>query len=64
MKGGIIMSRCPKLDYESNNFFGNSDDKYICTLTGAKMSVDSSQVKNVCKGSYDAYYNCPQYKNS
>ena len=23
------MSRCPKLDYESVSFFGNSDDKYI-----------------------------------
>lgn len=58
------MSRCPHLDYESNSFFGNSDDKYICKLTGSKMSVDSMQVENVCKGSYDAYYECPVYKNS
>lgn len=58
------MSRCPYLDYESNSFFGNSDDKYICKLTGAKMPVDSKQVEKVCKGSYDAYYNCQIYKNS
>lgn len=58
------MSRCPKLDYESNSFFGNWDDKYICTATGAKMDVEDSQVEKVCKGNYDAYYNCPIYKNS
>lgn len=58
------MSRCPKLDYESNTFFGNCDDKYICTVTGSKMDVDSSYVEKVCKGSCDAYYNCPAYQNS
>lgn len=61
----ILMSRCPYLDYESHNFFGNSDDEYICTLTGAKMSVDSSQVKNACKAEYgDAYKKCSAYQNS
>lgn len=54
------MSRCPKLDYESVSFFGNSDDKYICKVTGVRMDADSVKVEHLCKGSYD----CPIYKNS
>lgn len=61
-KGGLIMSRCPKLDYESRTIFSNYDDKYICTVTGEKMDVDDSYVSRVCKGSCDAYYDCPIYK--
>ena len=58
------MSRCPNLDYESVSFFGNSDDKYICKVTGVRMDADSAKVEHLCKGSYDAYYDCPIYKNS
>lgn len=58
------MSRCPKLDYESNTLFGNYDDNYICKCTGQKMSVNDSKVNNYCKGSYDAYRNCDIYKRS
>lgn len=44
-----IMARCPYLDYESNSLFGNSNDKYICKLTGQKMDVDDTKVKVGCK---------------
>ena len=43
-----IMARCPYLDYESNSLFGNSNDKYICKLTGQKMDVDDTKVKVGC----------------
>ncbi|MDD6658873.1 MAG: hypothetical protein PUE60_02230 [Eubacteriales bacterium] len=58
------MSRCPKLDYESNTIIGNSSDRYICTVTGMKMYVDDPKVECVCKGSNDAYYRCSIYENS
>lgn len=58
------MARCPKLDYESNSYFGNSSDKYICTLTGMKMDVDDPKVKYVCKVDYGyEYEKCPIYKD-
>ena len=57
------MARCPYLDYESNSWFGNSSDKYICTLTGKTMDVDDSKVKNTCKTDYgDDYEDCQVYK--
>lgn len=58
------MSRCPYLDYEGHSFFGNSDDEYICKLTGRHFDVNSPVVKYTCKGDYDAYYDCQIYKNS
>lgn len=58
------MSRCPKLDYESNTMFGNYSDKYVCLLTGMKMDVDDSRVKHVCKAAYgDEYKKCPIYRD-
>ena len=57
------MSRCPKLDYESNSVWGPSSDKYICTLTGIRMDVDSGKVDRVCKSTCgDDYKNCPDYQ--
>lgn len=57
------MSRCPKLDYESNSFFGNSSDKYICKLTDKKMDVDDPKVKYTCKSdSDDEYKKCDIYR--
>lgn len=57
------MARCPYLDYESNSYFGNSSDKYICKLSGEKMYVDDPRVKNTCKAEYgDNYEECPIYK--
>ena len=38
------MSRCTFLDYESNSYFGNCNDKYKCELTCLKMDVDDSKV--------------------
>lgn len=59
------MARCPYLDYESNSFFGNSNDKYICKLTGKKMDVDDSTVKNTCKPEYgEEYKKCQIYENN
>ncbi len=59
------MSRCPKLDYESSGaLWGNSGDKYICKVTGVKMDVDDLKVEHLCKGSCDAYYQCPIYQKS
>lgn len=56
------MSRCPKLDYESNSIFGNSGDKYICKLTGKLMDVDDPKVEHVCKADYgDEYKKCDIY---
>lgn len=58
------MARCPYLDYESNSFFGNSNDKYICKLCGRKMDVNDSQVKYTCKADYgDKYQDCDIYRN-
>jgi len=59
------MARCPKLEYESNSLFGNSGDKYICTITGKKMNVDDPKVKYMCKQDYgEEYKDCPIYKDS
>lgn len=59
------MSRCPYLDYESHNFFGNSDDEYICKLSHQHMHVWDSQIKDICKAEYgDEYQKCPIYQNS
>lgn len=59
------MARCPKLDYESNSWFGNSGDKYICKVTSKEMDVDDPKVKYMCKVEYgEEYQNCPVYKNS
>ena len=58
------MARCPYLGYESNSFFGNSNDKYICKLCGRMMDVDDSQVRYTCKADYgDKYQDCPVYRN-
>ena len=58
------MARCPYLDYESNSYFGNSGDKYICKLTGKKMDVDDLKVKFTCKVDYDEEYRtCEIYKS-
>lgn len=58
------MARCPKLDYESNSFIGNSSDKYICQITGLKMDLDDPKVKFVCKSDcgYE-YEKCPIYQS-
>ncbi|WP_029071005.1 hypothetical protein [Kandleria vitulina] len=59
------MSRCPFLDYESNSYFGNSNDKYKCELTCQKMDVDDPKVKYTCKADYgDNYKDCEVYKNN
>lgn len=58
------MARCPYLDYESNSFFGNSSDKYICKLSGQEMYVDDVKVKYTCKcDNGDCYEKCPIYKD-
>ena len=62
--GGKNMSRCPYLDYESNSFFGNGGDKYICKLTCQEMDTDDSKVKYTCKNDYDnKYEECQVYKD-
>ena len=59
------MARCPFLDYESNSWFGNSSDKFICKCTGEKMDVDDSQVKYTCKTDYgEDYKQCPTYQRN
>lgn len=59
------MARCPYLDYESNSYWGNSTDKYICKECGREMYVDDPQVKYTCNADYgEAYKDCPVYKNS
>lgn len=58
------MARCSYLDYESNSYFGNSSDKYICRLCGKCFDVDSPQVKYTCNADYgDEYEKCPVYKD-
>lgn len=58
------MARCPYLDYESNSFFGNSNDKYICKACGKQFDVDDSQVKYTCKADYgEEYKKCPVYQS-
>lgn len=62
--GGRVMARCPYLDYESHGYFGNSNDKYICKLTGQKMDVDDTKVKYACKADYgDKYEDCQVYRD-
>lgn len=59
------MARCPYLDYESNSYFGNSNDLYICKLTGKQMHVDDSRVKYTCNVDYgDDYEECRIYMDS
>ena len=59
------MARCPRLDYESNSLFGNSNDKYICKVTGEKMHVDDPKVKTLCKVEYgENFKRCPIYQKS
>lgn len=58
------MSDCPHLRYESNSYFGNSSDKYICKLACKQMDVDSSVVKYTCKAYGEEYKNCPIYKDN
>lgn len=58
------MARCPYLDYESHNIFGNSDDEYICKVCGKHMRVDDLTVKFTCKPDYgEKYRDCPIYKS-
>ncbi len=58
------MARCPYLDYESNSYFGSSNDKYICKLTGMKMDIDDLKVKYTCKVEYgEEYEKCPVFKD-
>ena len=40
------MARCPKLDYESNSYFGNSGDKYICKVTYGEEYQNCPVYKN------------------
>ena len=59
-----IMARCPYLDYESNSFFGNSNDIFICKLTGQKIDVDDTKVKYTCKADYgEEYERCPAFQD-
>ncbi|MCQ2497102.1 MAG: hypothetical protein MJ131_10990 [Lachnospiraceae bacterium] len=59
------MARCPYLDYESNSIFGNSNDKFICKVTGQKMDVDDPKVEYTCKSDYDEEYkNCSIYERA
>lgn len=59
------MARCPYLDYESNSYFGNSNDKYICKVTGVHMDIDDTKVKYVCKAEYgDEYKKCAIYQDT
>ncbi len=58
------MSRCPYLDYESNNYIFSSSDKYICKLSGQEMYTDDSKVKYTCNSDYGSEYEkCPYYKD-
>ena len=58
------MARCPYLDYESNSFLGNSNDMYMCKLTGQKMDVDDTKVKYTCKADYgEEYERCPAFQD-
>mgnify|MGYP000901096737 CR=1 FL=1 len=56
------MSRCPYLDYETNSFFFNTNDKYICKLIDLKIDVDDPKIKYLCKAEYgDKYKECEIY---
>lgn len=58
------MADCPYLEYESNNYIFTSSDKYICRVTGTKMSTDDYKAKNVCKCDYgENYKSCPAYQS-
>lgn len=58
------MSRCPYLDYISNNFFSSANDKYVCKLCGKQFNVNDLQVKYTCKAEYgDEYEKCPVYRD-
>lgn len=59
------MARCPYLDYEDHDGWGNSDDEYVCKLCYKHMPVWDSQVKYTCNAEYgDEYKKCPVYQNS
>ncbi|MBQ3127464.1 MAG: hypothetical protein IJC13_00335 [Clostridia bacterium] len=56
------MADCPKVRFEDHTFW--NDCKYICTVTGKKMSVDDPKVKHMCKCEYgEEYRDCPIYKD-
>lgn len=58
------MSRCPYLDYESNNYIFSSSDKYICKLSGQEMYTDDSKIKYTCNSNNGSEYEkCPYYKD-
>ncbi len=59
------MARCPKLDYQSNNWIGTSSDKYICKACGKYMDYDDAHVKYVCKSENgEEYKKCPIYQKA
>lgn len=61
----LIMSRCPYLDYERNNFFFNLKDKYICKLIDVKIDLDDPKIKYLCNAEFEDKYNeCEIYKRS
>ena len=60
-KGGIIVARCPYLEYESTGFLFSQGD-YYCALCKKKLS--ESEVSYKCKTNYgDDYKECLVYKN-
>lgn len=58
------MARCYYLDYKSNSFFGNANDKYYCKLCGKQFDVNDPQVKYTCNASCgEEYKKCPVYQD-
>lgn len=58
------MARCYYLDYKSNSFFGNANDKYYCKLCGKQFDVNDPQVKYTCNASSgEEYKKCPVYQD-
>lgn len=58
------MARCPYLDYQSNSFFGSSNDRYICKLCRKQFDTRDLQVKYTCNADYgEEYKKCPVYRD-
>lgn len=59
------MAQCPKLEYHGYGYFGNSNDRYVCTVTGQEFYVDDPKIKYTCSPQYGyEYEKCPIYQNS